>query len=301
MGSPVRRFHHSAFSAAALAPLKADRVVSVCIPARNEERTIGAIVQAIRAEFVDQVRLVDEIVVADVGSSDSTASAALQSGAMVVPVQWPTRQGAGKGAAMAAAFAASSGDIIVFLDGDVDNFAPHFVLGLLGPLLCHTELHIVKASYARPLNGVPGEGGRVSELVAKPLLELFHPHPASFAQPLAGEVAARRFVLDGLLLPVDYGVDVALLIEVAGQLGLAAMAEVDLGERVHRNRLLLELVPQARMVIEAILTRSTGNELAGAGPTALKAPARRAAAVSFQDVRTPAGASLRNGAMAESD
>ena len=123
------------------------------------------------------------------------------------------------------------------------------------------RLHFVKACYRRPLNGVSGEGGRVTELVAKPLLEMFLPDWAAFSQPLAGEMAARRWLVQGRILPVDYGVDVALLIDVARQIGLPAMAEVDLGERVHRNRPLAELAPQARSVMAAILARAGTPEL----------------------------------------
>jgi glucosyl-3-phosphoglycerate synthase len=265
--SALRFYHHSAFSAAALAQAKGDKLISVCIPARNEGKTIGAIVETVRAELVEDARLVDEILVADDGSSDSTARIAWERGATVVPVRRPTSGGAGKGGAMAAGFAATSGSIVAFLDGDVENFAPHFVVGLVGPLLSDPTLQFVKACYRRPLNGVAGEGGRVTELVAKPLLEMFLPDLASFSQPLAGEIAVRRWLVEGRSLPLDYGVDVALLIDVANEVGLPAMAEVDLGERAHRNRPLAELAPQARSVIAAILARTGALEpLRSGGP-----------------------------------
>jgi glucosyl-3-phosphoglycerate synthase len=266
MTSPLRLYHHDAFRAEVLARAKGDNLISVCIPARNEERTIGAIVETIRAELVDAVHLVDEILVADDGSSDSTARTASERGAAVVPVRPPSSSGAGKGAAMAAGLAATSGDIVAFLDGDVENFAPHFLVGLLGPLIGDPALHFVKACYRRPLNGVSGEGGRVTELVAKPLLEMFLPDLAAFSQPLAGEMATRRWLVQGRSWPVDYGVDVALLIDVTRQIGLPAMAEVDLGERVHRNRPLAELAPQARSVIAAILARTGPLDVASAIP-----------------------------------
>ena len=248
------RVHHTAFSAEALAALKDATTVSVCLPARDEARTVGRIVETIRAELVERVKLVDEIVVIDDRSSDATAGVAASAGATVVAVAHTARSG--KGVAMATAVAKSIGDVLVFCDADVENFASHFVVGLLGPLLCDSAVGFVKGTYRRPLAGVPGEGGRVTELTAKPLLELLHPQVAHFDQPLAGEVAIRRSVIEALSLPADYGVDVALLIDVVQRIGLGAMAEVDLGERVHRNRPLSELAPQARSVVRAILARA---------------------------------------------
>ncbi len=252
----LRRLHHSAFSAEALAAAKNATTVSVCLPARDEERTVGRIVKTIREELVERVGLVDEIVVVDDRSTDGTAAAAANAGAAVVRVPRMARSESGKGVAMAVAVGQSTGDVIVFCDADVENFASHFVVGLLGPLLCDSAVGFVKGAYRRPLAGVPGEGGRVTELAAKPLLELLHPQVAHFAQPLAGEVALRRSLIETLSLPADYGVDVALLIDVAQRIGLEAMAEVDLGERVHRNRPLSELAPQARSVVRAILARA---------------------------------------------
>ena len=251
----LRRLHHSAFSAEALAAAKNATTVSVCLPARDEERTVGRIVKTIREELVERVGLVDEIVVVDDRSTDGTAAAAANAGAAVVRVPRMARSESGKGVAMAVAVGQSTGDVIVFCDADVENFASHFVVGLLGPLLCDSAVGFVKGAYRRPLAGVPGEGGRVTELAAKPLLELLHPQVAHFAQPFAGEVALRRSLIETLSLPADYGVDVALLIDVAQRIGLEAMAEVDLGERVHRNRPLSELAPQARSVVRAILAR----------------------------------------------
>jgi len=253
--SGLRRVHHSAFSAEALAAAKNATTVSVCLPARDEERTVGRIVKTIREELVERVGLVDEIVVVDDRSTDGTAAAAANAGAAVVRVPRMARSESGKGVAMAVAVGQSTGDVIVFCDADVENFASHFVVGLLGPLLCDSAVGFVKGAYRRPLAGVPGEGGRVTELAAKPLLELLHPQVAHFAQPLAGEVAFRRSLIETLSLPADYGVDVALLIDVAQRIGLEAIAEVDLGERVHRNRPLSELAPQARSVVRAILAR----------------------------------------------
>ncbi|MDA8286633.1 MAG: glucosyl-3-phosphoglycerate synthase [Actinomycetota bacterium] len=277
-GGP-RRFSHSDFSAGALASAKRSATVSVCLPARDEAATIGRIVGTIREDLVERVHLVDEVLVADDRSTDATAAAAAGAGATVVAVTAAAGSQWGKGAAMATALAASSGDLVVFLDADVEGFSSHFVVGLLGPLLRERDIGFVKATYQRPLAGVRGEGGRVTELTAKPLLALLRPDLAWFTQPLAGEIAARRPVLGGLSLPPDYGVDIALLIDVAGRIGLGAMAEVDLGERRHRNRPLSELAPQARSVAKAILERS------GLGTGALGRRVATVHATRFQTTR----------------
>lgn len=251
-----RRFSHWEFTAQALASAKRAVTVSVCLPARDEATTIGRIVATIREDLAGTVRLVDEILVVDDRSCDATAAVAAAAGATVVPVVLPAGSVTGKGAAMATALAESRGDLVVFLDADIESFSSHFVVGLLGPLLRDRSIGFVKATYRRPLTGMAREGGRVTELAAKPLLALLQPELACFGQPLAGEIAARRSVLEGLSMPPDYGVDVSLLIDVARRIGLGAMAEVDLGERRHRNRPLSELAPQARSVIQTILARS---------------------------------------------
>lgn len=251
-----RHVHHAMFSAKELAAGRSPTTVSVCLPAKDEAKTGGRIVATIRADLIERTDLVDEIVVADDRSTDDTAAVAASAGARVVPVSKSAACQPGKGLAMATALAASTGDLVVFCDADVANFASHFVVGLLGPLLCDPGIGFVKASYVRPLAGVSGEGGRVTELTAKPLLELFHPQLASFVQPLAGEVAVRRPLIESLVLPVDYGVDISLLIDVARRIGVGAMAEVDLGERIQRNRPLAQLVPEARSVVSTILDRA---------------------------------------------
>jgi len=253
----LRRFHHGEFSVQSLVAAKGATTVSVCLPARDEAATVGDIVALVRCELMERAHLVDEVVVVDDRSVDATAEVAASAGARVVESFYsPPSGSAGKGGAMATALAACTGDVVVFLDADVTNFAAHFVTGLLGPLLCDPAICFVKATYRRPLGGVAGEGGRVTQLVARPLLEALLPSLAEFDQPLAGECAGRRCVLEPLSLVSDYGVDVALLIDVAANAGLGAMAQVDLGERVHRNRSLAELAPQARSVVRAILGRA---------------------------------------------
>jgi glucosyl-3-phosphoglycerate synthase len=157
---------------------------------------------------------------------------------------------------MAEAARACSGGIVVFLDADVRNFGAHFVTGLLAPLLLDDGVMLVKGAYRRPGDGGPAEGGRVTELLARPLLRRLFPELAFVRQPLAGEVAVRRAALDGLDLEPGYGVEIGMLIDVARRFGPASIAQVDLGERVHRNRPLAQLGGQADEVLDAVLARS---------------------------------------------
>jgi len=226
----------------------------VCLPARDEAAYIGPIVRVCR-----DVRLVDEVVVVDDGSTDDTRVVALAAGARVVAaadVLPECGPGSGKGEALWKSIHAAHGDLIVWCDADVRNFAPRFVVGLVGPLLTTDDVSLVKGFYDRPLDGRPGEGGRVTELVARPLISLLFPHLAPVLQPLGGECAGRREVLEQLAFVQGYGVDLALLVDVAERFGLDAMAQVDLGVRVHRNRPLAELAAQAEAIIATALSRA---------------------------------------------
>ena len=190
-----------AFDPARLADLKDEHglTVSVCLPARNEAATVGEIVAPIRRRLVDGLGLVDELVVIDDGSTDATAATALAAGAEVVPIDTLLPEegpGLGKGNVIWRSLAACSGDLVCWIDADIRNFDLHFVTGLLGPLLTDAGLQFVKGHYRRPLDGQPSGGGRVSELVARPLLSRFFPDLAGFAQPLAGEYAGRRALLE---------------------------------------------------------------------------------------------------------
>ena len=227
----------------------------MCLPARNEEATVGAIVARVRAALVDAVPLVDEVLVVDDGSIDATATEAATAGARVVR-RGPDDGPPGKGQALRRAVEEAVGDVLVFLDADVRNFDSHFVSGLLGPVLTEPGTALVKATYRRPLAGSDGPGGRVTELVARPLLARLFPELASVAQPLAGECAAPRSVLEAVPFADGYGVEIGLLIDVAARCGAGALAQVDLGERVHRNRPLDELAPQAAAVIDVVLDRA---------------------------------------------
>ena len=217
--------------------------VSVVIPARNEQATIGAIVATIRQELMVDLPLVDEIVVVDSRSTDDTATLARMAGARVVSQDEITRglpRMEGKGDALWAGLAASTGDVVAFVDGDLHEFSSHFVTGLVGPLLTDSTVEFVKGFYHRPLVGTASVetdgGGRVTELAARPLLNLFFPELAGFVQPLAGEYAGRRRTLERIPFVSGYGVEVGMLIDLLEVVGLDALAQVDLGERKHRHQ-----------------------------------------------------------------
>ncbi|HEX5541431.1 MAG TPA: glucosyl-3-phosphoglycerate synthase [Micromonospora sp.] len=237
---------------------KGDDKVSVVIPARDEETTVGAITATIRSHLVEQIPLVDELIVVDSRSTDDTAAVAAAAGATVVSQDEMTRglpRLEGKGDALWAGLAAAEGDVVVFVDADLREFRPHFVTGLLGPLLTDASVAFVKGFYHRPLVGSAGVepegGGRVTELVARPLLNLFWPELAGFIQPLAGEYAGRRATLERLPFVSGYGVETAMLIDLLELVGLDALAQVDLGERLHRHQ---DTEALGRMSAQIILT-----------------------------------------------
>jgi glucosyl-3-phosphoglycerate synthase len=202
----------------------------------------------------------DSVVVVDDHSTDATARRARRAGATVLV----NHGGPGKGQALRWAVGQVDADVLVFLDADVANFSDRFVCGLAAPLLADPVIQLVKPAYRRPLDGRPDEGGRVTELLARPLLERSFPDLAVLAQPLAGECAVRRSALGGITLADGYGIEIGLLIDVARRFGMAAIAEVDLGIRVHRNRPLAELGPHARAVLDAVMTRVADPDSASA-------------------------------------
>jgi glucosyl-3-phosphoglycerate synthase len=233
--------------------------VSVCLPARDESRTIGKILEQI-ARLRDD-GLIDQVVVVD-DSSDGTGAIARSHGAEVydqrelMPELGPAL---GKGDAMWRALPLLRGELICFLDADSEQFGGHFVRGLLGPLLLDPRISFVKGFYRRPFRigelTLPEGGGRVTELTARPLLNLFYPDLAAIEQPLAGEVAARRDLLEQLPFVTGYGVDIALLIDAYRTAGLSALAQVDLEVRQNAHQPLRELGPMAYAVIHAVASR----------------------------------------------
>lgn len=216
-----------------LVAVKGDSTVSVVLPARDERETVGEIVGII---LRDLGALVDEVVVIDSRSTDDTARVAARAGATVhaqdeiLPRLKPLD---GKGEALWKSLAVTSGDVLVFADADIRNFRASLVAGVLGPLLADPTIVYAKGCYDRPLNGAPDGGGRVTELVARPLINLHWPQLAGFVQPLAGEYAGRRSALERVPFLTGYGVELGLLIDLLELAGLDAFAQVDLGSREH--------------------------------------------------------------------
>lgn len=262
---PMQRFHHTQFADARhLSDLKlaAGQSISVCIPTLNEAETIGGIVGTIRAELVERVPLVDEILVIDSGSTDGTRDLAARAGARVfqsAEIAPETGSLTGKGENLWKALQAAKGSIICYIDGDIANFHPGFVTGLVGPLLADPGIDYVKAYYERPLARGDAThatgGGRVSEILVRPMISLFYPELATILQPLAGEYAARRGLLESLPFPAGYGVEIAHLIDLARAGMLERIAQTDLEKRIHRNRDDGDLGDTAFAILRVILRR----------------------------------------------
>jgi glucosyl-3-phosphoglycerate synthase len=243
---------------AELVDRKGSTTVSVVLPALDEEPTVGKIVAGIRA-LADETGLVDEIVVLDSGSADRTAEVAAAAGATVhhrddvLP-----RLGSypGKGEVLWKALHVTRGDLIVYVDADLTGFGPHYVTGLLGPLLADPGVLLTKAFYDRPLLDVSAAGGgRVTELMARPLLQAYLPHLAGVVQPLAGEYAARRSLLETLPFAAGYGVETGLLLDTVAGHGLDAVAQVDLGHRTHGHQDTEALGRMAAVILRTVLSR----------------------------------------------
>ncbi|MBM7806950.1 glucosyl-3-phosphoglycerate synthase [Geodermatophilus bullaregiensis] len=259
-----RTFSAATWSAAELAAARSAQgtTVSVVLPALDEEATVGAIVTTIREELVLRAPLVDEVVVVDSGSADRTAAVAADAGARVVDVATvlPAHgRVPGKGEALWKGLAATSGDLVVFVDADLVGFDPQFVVGLLGPLLTEPGIGYVKALYDRPLSTtegiVPSGGGRVTELVARPLLNAFWPQLAGFVQPLSGEYAGRRELLEQVPFFSGYGVEFGLLVDLAALAGVDALAQVDLGSRRHGHQSDAALGRMAGQILQTAMAR----------------------------------------------
>ncbi|MCU1345500.1 MAG: hypothetical protein JWL70_1766 [Acidimicrobiia bacterium] len=250
----IRTFEAGDFSVEQLLEAKGTTRVSVCLPARNEGHTIAPIVATIRDDLLKQ-GLVDEILVVDDGSTDNTAEQAESVGARVVATGSIDGPGTGKGEALWTSVVEATGDIVVWCDADIQSFGSGFVLGLVGPLLLHPDVMFVKGYYERPAAG-GDTGGRVTELVARPLIALLFPQLASMVQPLSGEYAGRREALASVPYVQGYGVDLGLLVDLSARFGIRSIAQASLGQRVHRNRPLHELSPQALEVLHVALDRA---------------------------------------------
>lgn len=274
----TRTFHHSLYSPARIATARAERGlgVSVCLPARGCAQTVGEIVTAL-GRLRDE-GAIDEIVVIDAASADGTAAVAERAGAIVhqeAELMSDLGRVLGKGDAMYRALSVLRGEIVCYLDADTAGFSAHYVTGLLGPLVCEEggggggdgdgEIAFVKAFYRRPFEhgglSLPEGGGRVNHLLARPALDLFYPELAAVRQPLAGEVAARRGLLERVPFATGYGVEIGMLIDAWHEVGLDGIAQVDLDEHRNRHQSLAALGPMARTVLATIAKRMEAEGL----------------------------------------
>lgn len=247
-----------------LVEIKEERnvTISLALPALNEEKTIGPIIETTRRALMEEVPLLDEIVLIDSNSTDRTREVAADLGIPVYIHQeilplYGARSG--KGEALWKSLYVTEGDIVIWVDTDVSNFHPRFVYGLVGPLLQRDNLMLVKGFYHRPLRtgaGLePGRGGRVTELTARPLLNLFYPGLSGIIQPLAGEYGGRRTALEQVTFTSGYGVETSLLIDIYEKFKLSSIAQVDLLERIHRNQSLAQLSKMSFAIIQTVISK----------------------------------------------
>ena len=258
-------FHHDDFKdKSELVRLKRDQGlrISLAFPTLNEEATIGKEVLVLKTELMDRYPLLDEIAVIDSGSADGTRDMASSSGARVfssrdILKKYGTFRG--KGENLWKSLYVLEGDIIVWIDADISNISPKFVYGLLGPLLRDSRIGYVKAFYERPFR-TAGEllsagGGRVTEILVRPLFSLFYPELAGLIQPLSGEYAGRRSLLEQLPFSVGYGVELGHLLDIYHSAGIEAIAQVNMDRRVHRNQPLQSLGKMSFGIIQTFLSR----------------------------------------------
>jgi glucosyl-3-phosphoglycerate synthase len=270
-------FHHGAFwdlKAMVAAKEEQGLRISLCIPTLNEEKTIGKEVVIFKSELMERYPLLDEIAVIDSGSTDQTCQIASSFGADVylsseiLPSMGSKR---GKGENLWKAIYQLSGDVIVYVDADIKNIHPRFVYGLVAPLIYHPQIKYVKAFYERPLAVATGRprpsgGGRVTEILTRPLFSLFVPELTAIIQPLSGEYAVRREVLDQIPFPIGYGVETAHLIDVYHMWGLEAFGQTDLDQRVHRNQDTRDLGKMAFGILQTFLRRAEALGIIGPLP-----------------------------------
>ncbi len=258
-------FHHSAFEDLEKLVEEKNRqnlTISLCIPTLNEAKTIGKEIVLFRSELMVRFPLLDEIAVIDSGSADNTLEVAKSFGAdtyLASEILPDLENKKGKGENLWKAIYQLKGDIIVYIDADIKNIHPRFVYGLVAPLVYNKTIKYVKAFYDRPLafsEGIrPSGGGRVTEILIRPLFSLFFPELSSIIQPLSGEYAVRREVLEKLSFPIGYGVETAHIIDVYREYGMEAFAQTDLDQRVHRNQETISLGKMAFGILQTFLNR----------------------------------------------
>jgi glucosyl-3-phosphoglycerate synthase len=274
----VRSFHHSQFPADRLRAERED-TISVCVPAREEAASIAGVVGPLVA--LRDAGVVDQVVVVDADSIDGTGAIAAELGAEVhreSDLMADFGPVVGKGDAMWRALGVLTGDLVCFVDGDTEEFDERFACGVLGPLVCEPGVQFVKGYFRRPFrygdSVAPTGGGRVTELTARPLLQAFYPELAQFHQPLAGEMAGRRELLERIPFCTGYAVETGLLLDVHAQAGLDAMVQVDLDVRQNRHQSIADLAPMAFAVVAAVRSRlrREGRLLDGCSEPLLERP-----------------------------
>ncbi|MCR4368649.1 MAG: glucosyl-3-phosphoglycerate synthase, partial [archaeon] len=250
-----------------LVKLKNDqgKTISCVIPTLNEGDNVGSLIKKLKSKLMDNKsrRLIDEIIVVDSGSTDNTKEAAEKAGAQFMSAQKVMKKYGnkrGKGENLWKSLYVAKGDIIVWVDGDIKNMSPKFIYGLVGPLLTNKKLGYTKAFYQRPLRLgrelSPLGGGRVTELLIRPLFNMYFPKLAGFIQPLSGEYAGRRELLEKIPFFTGYGVETAMLIDIEKKFGLDVMAQVDLTKRIHRNQNLQSLSNMAFGILQVFARRA---------------------------------------------
>jgi glucosyl-3-phosphoglycerate synthase len=275
----IRTYHWDDWTLDALLAARRETSVSLVVPARNEAATVGDVIARVRQRLMETVRLLDEIVVIDSDSTDDTWAVATDAGADVhrsAEIRPDLGTYPGKGEAMWKSQFVTKGDVLVFMDADLLDWDTHFVPGLLGPVLTAPAVELVKGFYERPLGDAAYEGGRVTELVARPLISLLFADLAGVHQPLAGEWAVRRSLFESLAVPTGYAVELAALIDTAATRGVDAIAQVDLGRRAHRHQSLRDLGGMARQIMAMALGRAkVAPEVFAAGRGAADEPIER--------------------------
>lgn len=260
-----RTFHHRDFAdISRLVELKKEQgvTISVCLPTLNVRSTVGAILRVLRMELVERFPLIDQLAIIDSRSTDGTLNVAKAERAEIFfddEILPEVGQESGKGEALWKSIYALTGDIIVWVDSDIENFHPRFVYGLVGPLLSEPGISYVKAFYRRPLKSgevsQPEGGGRVTELLVRPALNLFYPEVAGLIQPLSGEYAGRRSVLESVPFLTGYGVETGLVIDICNRFGVDSIAQVDLEVREHHNQSLEALSKMSFGIMQGLFKR----------------------------------------------